>query len=205
MEKYIIILLFIIIFILLFERLRLPKKQKSKSVESNSPKAKKEESSVVGTSKYIPNNNEGNIEEKKIPKTEVQSPKQKPREDTPKSSIPAQIPEEDLEEIFSEEINEDEEEELRAMRTPMEDDDFATGLSFDELNQVEPLLTKNDLSENEQKQATTIARKLEDTEFLDKIEEVLPQARQRISELLDRELKSPPTKSKEDFDIGDFV
>ena len=109
------------------------------------------------------------------------------------------------EDIFSEEINRDEEEELRAMRTPEEDEDFATGLSFDELNQVEPLLTKDNLSEGEKKQATTIAQKLEDTDLLDKIEEVLPKARQRVTELLERELKSPPTKSKEDFDIGDFV
>ncbi|WP_262501270.1 hypothetical protein [Riemerella anatipestifer] len=35
------------------------------------------------------------------------------------------------------------------MRTPEEDDDFATGLSFEELAQVEPLFTKKELDKED--------------------------------------------------------
>ncbi|MGV4455329.1 hypothetical protein ACQ1QB_00445 [Ornithobacterium rhinotracheale] len=159
---------------------------------------------MVGKSKFVASK----VDEPAQETTEPSSSNEEPTMAQPepkKTSIPAQIPDEDLEAIFSKELNEDEEEELRALRTPEEDDDFATGLSFEELAQVEPLLTKKELDKEEERQATSIAKKLSDTELLNQIEKVLPQAKKRVSELLDRNLKSPPTKSKEDFDIGDFV
>ncbi|MDO5615341.1 MAG: hypothetical protein Q4G16_04065 [Cruoricaptor ignavus] len=171
----------------------------------NPPKPKKEEFyTVVGKSKFVA----PKIDEPVQETTESLSSKEKPikvQSEPKKTSIPAQIPDEDLEAIFSKELNEDEEDELRAMRTPNEEEDFATGLSFEELAQVEPLLTKKELDKEEEQQATSIAKKLSDTELLNEIEKVLPQTRQRVSELLDRDFKSPPTKSKEDFDIEDFV
>lgn len=206
MEKIIIILLFIIIFFLLWERNFLRPKNKTSNPKSGSPrKPKKEESyTVVGKSKFVAPKVDEPAQEttESLPSSEEVI---KVQSELKKTSIPAQIPEEELEAIFSKELNEDEEEELRAMRTPEEDDDFATGLSFEELAQVEPLFTKKELDKEEEQQATSIAKKLSDTELLNKIEKVLPQARQRVSELLDRDLKSPPTKGKEDFDIGDFV
>nr|WP_260390318.1 hypothetical protein [Ornithobacterium rhinotracheale] len=159
---------------------------------------------MVGKSKFVaPKIDEPAKETTELSSSNEESVKVQP--EPKKTSIPAQIPDEDLEAIFSKELNEDEEEELRAMRTPEEDDDFATGLSFEELAQVEPLFTKKELDKEEERLATSIAQKLSDTELLNEIEKVLPQARQRVSELLDRDLKSPPTKGKEDFDIGDFV
>ncbi|MGV4528968.1 hypothetical protein [Ornithobacterium rhinotracheale] len=206
MEKIIIILLFIIIFFLLWERNFLkPKNKTSNPKNGRSPKPKKEESyTVVGKSKFVaPKVDEPAKETTEPSSSNEESVKVQP--EPKKTSIPAQIPDEDLEAIFSKELNEDEEEELRAMRTPEEDDDFAIGLSFEELAQVEPLLTKKELDKEEERQATSIAKKLSDTELLSEIEKVLPQARQRISELLDKNFKSPPTKGKEDFDIGDFL
>ncbi|WP_018676232.1 hypothetical protein [Riemerella columbina] len=206
MEKIIIILLFIIIFFLLWERNFLRPKNKTSNPKSGSPrKPKKEESyTVVGKSKFVAPKVDEPAQETTNPSPSNEIPT-KVQPEPKKTSIPAQIPEEELEAIFSKELNEDEEEELRAMRTPEEDDDFATGLSFEELAQVEPLLTKKELDKEEEQQATSIAKKLSDTELLSEIEKVLPQAKKRVSELLDRDLKSPPTKSKEDFDIGDFV
>lgn len=61
------------------------------------------------------------------------------------------------------------------------------------------------MDKEEEQQATSIVQKFSDTELLSEIEKVLPQVRQLVSEILNRDLKSPPTKSKEDFDIGDFV
>lgn len=204
MEKIIIILLFIIIFFLLWERNFLRPKNKTSNPRSGiPPKPKKEQPyTVVGKSKFVASK----VDEPAQETTEPSSSNEEPTMAQPepkKTSIPAQIPDEDLEAIFSKELNEDEE--LRALRTPEEDDDFATGLSFEELAQVEPLLTKKELDKEEERQATSIAKKLSDTELLNQIEKVLPQAKKRVSELLDRNLKSPPTKSKEDFDIGDFV
>lgn len=204
----IIILLFIIIFFLLWERNFLRPKNKTSNPKSSNPLKSKEKEpyTVIGKSKFVaPKVDESARKTKESLPSNQESIKA--QSELKKTSIPAQIPDEDLEAIFSKELNEDEdeEEELRAMRTPEEDDDFATGLSFEELAQVEPLLTKKELDKEEEQQATSIAQKLSDTELLSEIEKVLPQARQRVSELLDRDLKSPPTKSKEDFDIGDFV
>ncbi|MDY3362775.1 hypothetical protein PG310_10110 [Riemerella anatipestifer] len=206
MEKMIIILLFIIIFFLLWERNFLKPKSKNSTPKSSNPLKSKEKEpyTVIGKSKFVAPKVDESVRETK----EALPSNQKPIKAQPelkKTSIPAQIPDEDLEAIFSKELNEDEEEDLRAMRTPEEDDDFAMGLSFEELAQVEPLFTKKELDKEEEQQATSIAKKLSDTELLNEIEKVLPQARQRVSELLDRDLKSPPTKGKEDFDIGDFV
>ncbi|WKS95926.1 hypothetical protein [Riemerella columbina] len=206
MEKIIIILLFIIIFFLLWERNFLRPKNKTSNPKSGSPpKPKKGESyTVIGKSKFVaPKVDEPAKETTEPSSSNEESVKVQP--EPKKTSIPAQIPEEELEAIFSKELNEDEEEDLRAMRTPEEDDDFATGLSFEELAQVEPLFTKKELDKEEEQQATSIAKKLSDTELLNEIEKVLPQAKKRVSELLDRDLKSPPTKGKEDFDIEDFV
>lgn len=202
MEKIIIILLFIIIFFLLWERNFLKPKSKNSTPKSSNPLKSKEKESytVIGKSKFVAQ--PARKTKESLPSNQ-ESIKAQP--ELKKNSIPAQIPDEDLEAIFSKELNEDEEEDLRAMRTPEEDDDFATGLSFEELAQVEPLFTKKELDKEEEQQATSIAKKLSDTELLSEIEKVLPQAMQRVSELLDRDLKSPPTKSKEDFDIEDFV
>ncbi|MGP6602840.1 hypothetical protein [Ornithobacterium rhinotracheale] len=198
--------MFIIIFFLLWERNFLKPKNKTSYPKSSNPLKSKEKEpyTVVGKSKFVA----PKIDEPAQETTEPSSSNEeavKVQPEPKKTSIPAQIPDEDLEAIFSKELNEDEEEELRAMRTPEEDDDFATGLSFEELAQVEPLLTKKELDKEEEQQATSIAKKLSDTELLNEIEKVLPQAKKRVSELLDRDLKSPPTKSKEDFDIGDFA
>ncbi|MGV4460448.1 hypothetical protein ACQ1Q5_02825 [Ornithobacterium rhinotracheale] len=198
--------MFIIIFFLLWERNFLRPKSKNSTPKSSNPLKSKEKEpyTVVGKSKFVaPKIDEPAQETTEPSSSNEESVKVQP--EPKKTSIPAQIPDEDLEAIFSKELNEDEEEELRAMRTPEEDDDFATGLSFEELAQVEPLLTKKELDKEEEQQATSIAKKLSDTELLNEIEKVLPQAKKRVSELLDRDLKSPPTKSKEDFDIGDFV
>lgn len=206
MEKIIIILLFIIIFFLLWERNFLKPKSENSTPQSSNPLKSKEKEpyTVIGKSKFVaPKVDEPAKETTEPSSSNEESVKVQP--EPKKTSIPAQIPDEDLEAIFSKELNEDEEEDLRAMRTPEEDDDFATGLSFEELAQVEPLFTKKELDKEEEQQATSIAKKLSDTELLSEIEKVLPQAKKRVSELLDRDLKSPPTKSKEDFDIGDFV
>lgn len=198
MEKIIIVLLLVVIALLLYrEKPRLPKTEKA-------PKAaqKPEENySVMGASTYVPKTAQP-------VKAEVQLKEQEPssqEEVDNEANYPLEIPIEELDAIFAPTIDlEEEEEELRRLRTPEEDEDFATGLSFEELGQLVPLLSNSNTSEVITPNAIAIAQKVENTNLLEALERALPEATAKISALLEKYL-SKPIEEEELFDIGEFV
>ena len=195
MEKIIIVLLLVVIALLLYrEKPRLPKTEKA----PKAPQKPEENYSVMGAGTYVP----------KTPqpvKAEAQVKEQEPspqEEVDNEANYPLEIPVEKLDAIFAPSIDfEDEEEELRRLRSPEEDEDFATGLTFEELGQLVPLLSNSNTSEVITPDTLVIAKKVENTNLLEALDRALP----KISALLEKYLPKPADDVEEVFDIGEFV
>ena len=87
-----------------------------------------------------------------------------------------------------------------------DDNDFATGVSFSELQQTTRLIQKEELQADEQKSLIATVTKLAPTDLWEKVMKALPDANEKISKMLDT---SPPkVQTAEDwqsFDIRDFI
>ena len=198
MEKIIIVLLLLVIALLLYrEKPRLPKTEKA----PKAPQKPEENYSVMGASTYVPKTAQP-------VKAEVQLKEQEPssqEEADNEANYPLEIPVEELDAIFAPSIDlEEEEEELRRLHSPEEDEDFATGLTFEELGQLVPLLSNSNTSEVITPNAIAIAQKVENTNLLEALERALPEATAKISALLEKYLPKP-IEVEEVFDIGEFV
>ena len=91
---------------------------------------------------------------------------------------------------------------MRSYRTEEEDNDFATGLSFEDLEKVATFLSEG--KEEVTSENIELLQKVEGTSLLEAIEKALPQATLKVSALLEKAL--PKTvESKTEFDIREFV
>lgn len=196
MQIYIEVLIVILLLVLVFERFfgnkGIQKKHTQKAVKKDVKN--KKSSSIMGETKPI-----SKVKEivKKIPKPTVEK-----QEKTTKAIIPNK----ELDEVFSdtEPLDfTDEEEELQAIVSSEIDNDFATGLSYEELQKIPQLIEKTAFT----KENVSLAMKLSDTDLLDSLNEQIPEAQQRVSELLNRYLNTSKTKNDdwESFDIREFV
>ena len=184
MEKIIILLLIVVILLLLSDKMpiTLSKKRTPQPKATPIPQTAPT-SSVMGESRFVP----------------------------PAKIVPTAIPltEKEQQDILTEweeeptTINlEDEEEDLRSYRTEAEDNDFATGLSFEDLEKVATFLSEN--KEEITTENIELLQKVEGTSLLEAIEKALPQATLKVSALLEKAL--PKTvESKMEFDIREFV
>ena len=184
MEKIIILLLIVVILLLLSDKMpitTLSKKRATKPKATPIPKPAPS-TSVMGESRFV----------------------------TPAKVVTTAIPltEKEQQDILTEweeepTINlEDEEEDLRSYRTEAEDNDFATGLSFEDLEKVATLLSED--KEEVTADNIELLQKVEGTSLLEAIEKALPQATLKVSALLEKAL--PKTvESKTEFDIREFV
>ena len=126
-----------------------------------------------------------------------------------------QIPQEELDEVFSNNVPDlaEEEEDLNRYRTSGSDDGFAQGVTFEELNSVGVLLQKETLEPAQKETAIAIVQKIQGTELFSLLENSMEDASRRIAELLDSTLSSETEDSSStlrksdlsDFDIGEFV
>src|SRR5690606_1449200 len=93
------------------------------------------------------------------------------------------------------------------------DNEFATGVTFDELTTVGAWLEQDVLEPAQQQKAVDIVQRLQGTELLSLLENSMDGASRKIAELLDKSLSagmdfsSPDLRKSdlEDFDIGEFV
>ena len=183
MEKIIILLLIVVILLLLSDKMpiTLSKKRAPRPKATPIPKTAPS-TSVMGESRFVP-------------PTKVAT-----------TAIP--LTEKEQQDILTEwdedlAINlEDEEEDLRSYRTEAEDNDFATGLSFEDLEKVATFLSED--KEEVTADNIELLQKVEGTSLLEAIEKALPQATLKVSALLEKAL--PKTvESKTEFDIREFV
>ncbi|WP_291115937.1 conjugal transfer protein TraD [Empedobacter sp. UBA7248] len=125
-----------------------------------------------------------------------------------------QIPQEELDEVFSNMPDfEDEEEEWNRYGISSSDNGFAQGVTFEELSSVGMLLQKEKLEQSQKETAIAIVQKIQGTELFSLLENSMEGASQKIAELLDSSLSSKTETGSstlrkndlEDFDIGEFV
>ncbi|QGN24283.1 conjugal transfer protein TraD [Elizabethkingia anophelis] len=125
-----------------------------------------------------------------------------------------QIPQEDLDEVFSNMPDlEEEEEEWNRYGISGGDDSLAQGVTYDELSSVGALLQKENLEHFQKETAVAIVQKLQGTELFSLLENSIEGASRKIAELLDSTLSSETETGSStlrksdlnDFDIGEFV
>ena len=211
METVIVICLLIIIALLLQDKIVIKKRSEQKPMQE---KVNPNLPDIMGQPKpvrrlYVPNTaNESQIEEPEINSDNLDI------EYDENENVGIQIPQEELDEVFSNMPDfEDEEEEWNRYRISSGDNGFAQGVTFEELSSVGMLLQKEKLEPSQKETAIAIVQKIQGTELFSLLENSMEGASQKIAELLDSTFSSETEAGSStlrkndlrDFDIGEFV
>jgi hypothetical protein len=210
METVIVICLLIVIVLLLQDKIVILKRTEQKPTEE---KPNPNLPDIMGQPK--------SVRSLSVPKhvTESQKKEQEPKTDNfdldiDKKDIDIQIPQEELDEVFGNMPDlEQEEEEWNRYGISDGDNGFAQGVTFEELSTVGMLLQKEKLEPSQKETAVTVVQKIQGTELFSLLENSMESASRKIAELLDGSLSfETDTGSSnlrkndlEDFDIGEFV
>ncbi len=212
METIIVICLLIVITLLLQDKIVIKKRPEQKKtvkekVNTNLPDVMGQPKPVK--SQFMPKaSNESQITEQEI------NPANLDMEYDENEIVGMQIPKEELDEVFSNIPDfEEEEEEWNRYGISGSDDSLAQGVTFDELSTVGGLLQKDDLEESQKETAVALVQKLHGTDLFSLLENSIEGASQKIAELLDSTLSSEKRTSSsnlrkndlEDFDIEKFL
>ena len=211
MEIVIVICLLIVIALLVQDKIVIKKSSERKPIqEKSNPKLP----DIMGQprpkrSLSVPNNaTESQVEELEI------NPDNFDIEYDENENVGIQIPQEELDEVFSNMPDfGEEEEEWNRYELSDGDNGFAQGVTFEELNFVGILLQKEKLEQSQKETAIAIVQKIQGTELFSLLENSMEGASRKIAELLDSSLSSETeagssTLRKNDFDsfdIGKFV
>ena len=211
MEIVIVICLLIVIFLLVQDKIIINKKSKQKPTQE---KINPNLPDIMGLPKPVrslsmPNTaNERQIEEDEI------NPDNLDIEYDENENVGIQIPQEELDEVFRNMPDlDEEEEEWNRYGISGGDNGFAQGVTFEELSSVGVLLQKEELEPAQKETAIAIVQKIQGTELFSLLENSMEDASRRIAELLDSTLSSETEDSSStlrksdlsDFDIGEFV
>ena len=211
MEIVIVICLLIVIALLVQDKIVIKKSSERKPIqEKSNPKLP----DIMGQprpkrSLSVPNNaTESQVEELEI------NPDNFDIEYDENENVGIQIPQEELDEVFSNMPDfGEEEEEWNRYELSDGDNGFAQGVTFEELSSVGILLQKEKLEQPQKETAIAIVQKIQGTELFSLLENSMEGASRKIAELLDSSLSSETeagssTLRKNDFDsfdIGKFV
>lgn len=211
METVIVICLLIIIALLVQDKIVIKKKPEQKPKQE---KVNPDLPDIMGQpkpvrSQSLPSSaNESQIEEQEI------NPDNLDIEYDENENISIQIRKEELDEVFSNMPDfEEEEEEWNRYGISSGDNSLAQGVTYDELTAVKELFQKEHLEQSQKKTAVAIVQRLQGTELFSLLESSIEGASQKIAELLDSTLTTEAEagsstlrkNSFEDFDIGEFV
>lgn len=211
METIIVICLLIVIALLVHDKIDFKKKQEIKSKQK---KANPNIPDIMGQPKPVrslsmPNTaNESQVEE------EVINPDNLDIEYDENEEVSIQIPQEELDEVFSNKPDlKEEEEEWNRYGISSADNSLAQGVTYDELNAVGALLQKDNLEPSQKETAVALVQKLQGTELFSILENSIEGVSLKIAKLLDSILSSQTEAGSstlrksdlEDFDIGEFV
>ena len=211
MEIVIVICLLIVIVLLLQDKIVIHKRSKQeppqKKVNPNLPDIMGQPKPVERLS--LPNTaNERQIEEPEI------NPANLDIEYDENENVGIQIPQEELDEVFRNMPDlEEEEEEWNRYGISGGNDSLAQGVTYDELSSVGALLQKENLEQAQKETAIAIVQRLQGTELFSLLENSIEGASRKIAELLDSTLSSETEAGSStlrksdlsDFDIGEFV
>lgn len=211
MEIVIVICLLIIIALLLQDKIVIKKSSERKPVqEKSNPKLP----DIMGQprprkSLSMPNNaTESQVEELEI------NPDTFDIEYDENENVGIQIPQEELDKIFRNRPDfEEEEEEWNMYKLSDGGNGFAQGVTFEELNSVGELLQKDKWEPIQKETAVAIVQKIHGTELFNLLENSIEGASRKITDLLDNSFSSETETGSsilrkndfEDFDIGEFV
>ena len=205
------ICLLIVIALLLQDKIVIKKrseqKQKQEKVNPNLPNIMGQPKPVRSLS--VPNSaNESQIMEQEI------NPDNLDIEYDENENVGIQVPQEELDEVFSNIPDwEEEEEEWNRYGISSGDNSLAQGVTYDELSSIGALLQKENLEQSQKETAVAIVQRLQGTELFSLLENSIEGASRKIAELLDSTLSSEAEASSStlrksdlgDFDIGEFV
>ena len=211
MEIVIVICLLIVIALLVQDKIVIKKSSERKPIqEKSNPKLP----DIMGQprpkrSLSAPNNaTESQVEELEI------NPDNFDIEYDENENVGIQIPQEELDEVFRNIPDfEEEEEEWNRYEISGGDNGFAQGVTFEELSSVGMLLQKEKLEQSQKETAIAIVQKIQGTELFSLLENSMEGASRKIAELLDSTLSSETEAGSStlrkndlrDFDIGEFV
>ena len=211
MEIVIVICLLIIIALLVQDKIVIKKSSERKPIlEKSNPKLP----DIMGQprprrSLSVPNTaTESQVEELEI------NPDNFDIEYDENENVGIQIPQEELDEVFSNMPDfGEEEEEWNRYELSDGDNGFAQGVTFEELNFVGILLQKEKLEQSQKETAIAIVQKIQGTELFSLLENSMEGASRKIAELLDSTLSSETEAGSStlrkndlgDFDIREFV
>ena len=211
MEIVIVISLLIVIFLLVQDKIIIKKRSEQKPTQGkinlNLPDIMGQPKPVQRLS--VPNTaTERQIQEKEI------NPANLDIEYDENENVSIQIPQEELDEVFRNVPDlEEEEEEWNRYGISGGDNGFAQGVTFEELSSVGVLLQKEELEPAQKETVIAIVQKIQGTELFNLLENSMEDASRRIAELLDSTLSSETEAGSStlrksdlsDFDIGEFV
>ncbi|WP_113660645.1 conjugal transfer protein TraD [Pedobacter nanyangensis] len=211
METVIVICLLIVIALLVQDKIVIKKRSEHKpmqeKVNPNLPDIMGQPKPVRSLS--LPNAaNESQIEEQEI------NPDNLDIEYDENENVGIQIPQEELDEVFRNMPDlEEEEEEWNRYGIFGGDNSLAQGVTFEELSSVGALLQKENLEQSQKETAVDIVQRLQGTELFSLLENSIEGASLKIAELLDSTLSSETEDSSStlrksdlsDFDIGEFL
>ena len=211
METVIVICLLIVIALLVQDKIVIRKKTEQKPAQE---KVNPNLPDIMGQPKPVRSHSLPNAaNERQIEEVEI-NPDNLDIEYDENENVGIQIPQEELDEVFSNMPDlEEEEEEWNRYGISGGDDSLAQGVTFDELSSVGALLQKDNLEQSQKETAVAIVQRLQGTELFSLLENSIEGASQKIAELLDSTLSSETETGSStlrkndlsDFDIGEFV
>ena len=211
MEIVIVICLLIVIALLVQDKIVIKKSLERKPIQE---KSNTKLPDIMGQprpkrSLSVPNN----ATESQVEKPEI-NPDNFDIEYDENENVGIQIPQEELDEVFSNMPDfGEEEEEWNRYELSDGDNGFAQGVTFEELSSVGILLQKEKLEQSQKETAIAIVQKIQGTELFSLLENSMEGTSRKIAELLDSSLSSETETSSstlrkndlENFDIGEFV
>ncbi|MBD3904717.1 conjugal transfer protein TraD [Flavobacterium sp. F-328] len=211
MEIVIVICMLTVIVLLLQDKIVIKKRTKQeppqKKFNPNLPDIMGQPKSVERLS--VPNTaTERQIEEPEI------NPANLDIEYDENENVGIQIRKEELDEVFSNMPDlEEEEEDWNRYGISSGDNSLAQGVTFEELSSVGALLQKENLEQSQKETAVDIVQRIQGTELFSLLENSIEGASRKIAELLDSTLSSETEAGSStlrkndlnDFDIGEFV
>ncbi|CAA7193944.1 conjugal transfer protein TraD [Chryseobacterium potabilaquae] len=211
METVIVICLLIVIALLVQDKIVIRKKTEQKPAQE---KVNPNLPDIMGQPKPVRSHSLPNAaNERQIEEVEI-NPDNLDIEYDENENVGIQIPQEELDEVFSNMPDlEEEEEEWNRYGISGGDDSLAQGVTYDELSSVGALLQKENLEQSQKETAVAIVQRLQGTELFSLLENSVEGASRKIAELLDSTLSSETENSSStlrksdlsDFDIGEFV
>ena len=211
MEILIVICLLVVIALLLEDKIVIYKSNEQKPAQE---KLNESLPDIMGQSKSVislsasKTANESQIQELEI------NPNNLDIEYDKNENVVIQIPQQDLDDVFRNMPDfEEEEEEWNRYGISGGDNGFAQGVTFEELSSVGMMLQKEKLEPSQRETMADIVQKIQGTELFSLLENSIEGASRKIAELLNGSLSyeseegssSLQKNDLSDFDIGEFV